>query len=64
MFRSWGSVVRSDDGAVLSARKVEAGHQLLSLIRHDAQLTDRLVGEKMFKAVFVTRDQKENSAAS
>ena len=53
-----------------SARKVVAGHLLLTIIRSDAQLTDRLLtagsgqGEKIFKAVFVTRDQREKAGAS
>ena len=53
-----------------SARKVVAGHLLLTMLRADPQLADRLLsagpglGEKLFKAVFVTRDQRDKSGAS
>ena len=53
-----------------SARKVVAGHLLLTMLRTDPGLTERLLsagpglGEKIFKAVFVTRDQRDKSTAS
>ena len=67
---AWSADLLPQMTEVGSARKVVAGHLLLTIIRSDAQLADRLIsagpglGEKIFKAVFVTRDQRDKSPAS
>ena len=58
-----------------SARKVVSGHMLLILSKGDPQWVERVLtvttgglagslGEKLFKAVFITRDQREKSGLS
>ena len=69
---AWTGELDQDRREVASASKVVAGHMLLSLALSDPEWSDRLhtsatstgTGEKIFRAVFVTRDQREKSAAS
>ena len=62
---AFGCDVYSDWSGVGCTRKVVSGHMLLTMVGGDKQWSDRIlgvgsnVGEKLFKAVFIVRDQRD-----
>ena len=67
---AFGSEILDSWREVGSVRKVVSGHMLHTIAGGDKQWTDRImslgsnVGEKIFKAVFIVRDQRDKQAGS
>ena len=69
---AWAGEIAEERQEAGSARKVVAGHMLLHLARGDPEWSERIrttglggsLGEKIFKAMFVLRDQRDKIGSS
>ena len=67
---AFGCDVMTEWSMVGSTRKVISGHMLLTMAGGDKQWSDRImsvgsnVGERLFKAVFIVRDQRDRQSSS